>query len=433
MLRLAVPVILAELGWMSMSIVDTIIVGPLGPAAIGAVGTGSNLFFAVMFLGMGTLLALDTFVAQNFGAGRIDECHRWLFAGVQLALVMSVILIAIALPAASLLSRARLHPEVIVLLLPYLRSLLWSVPPLMLYMVFRRYLQAMNIVRPITITLLSANIINALAAWILVYGRIGFPALGVVGSAYATLAARIYLAGVLFAVIMWRERRRPSGLHDVPFSWNVPRMRALVRLGFPAAAQGVLEVGVFATAGAMAARISPVAVAANQIVLNIAAFVFMIPFGLSSAAAVRVGHAVGRRDPDGVRRAGWTALGLALASALVMSTVFLIAPAPLIRVFTTNADVLRVGATLLLVCAIFQPFDRRAARSRRHARANGVQFDRPLVDWSARRVLLVLQARLGRRRALVRSRIWTNSDRHNVAHGLVPKINRSRPPIELAT
>lgn len=357
MIRLAGPVILAELGWMTMTIVDTIIVGPLGPAAIGAVGMGSNIFFAVIFLGMGTLLALDTFVAQSFGRGRIDECHRWLFAGIQLALLMSVLLVAASLVGLELLPRARLHPQVMALLMPYLRSLLWSVPPLMLYTAFRRYLQAMNIVRPITITLLTANIINALAAWVLVYGHAGFPALGVVGSAYATLAARIYLAGVLWAVIVWRERRRPSGLHDVPLRWDSARMRELVRVGMPAAGQGVLEIGVFATAGALAARISPIAVAANQIVLNIAAFVFMIPFGLSSAAAVRVGHAVGRGDPHGVRRAGWAALGLALVSAITMSTLFITAPVPLLKVFTTNTDVLAVGVTLLLVCAVFQPFD----------------------------------------------------------------------------
>lgn len=357
MLRLAWPVILAELGWMTMTIVDTIIVGPLGPAAIGAVGTGSNIFFAVIFLGMGTLLALDTFVAQSFGAGRIDECHRWLFAGIQLALVMSVALVGISLAGLVFLPTAHLHPQVMALLMPYLRSLLWSVPPLMLYMVFRRYLQAMNVVRPITITLLTANIINALFAWALVYGHAGLPALGVVGSAYATLAARIYLAGVLWMVIVWRERRRPSGLHDVPLRLDLPRMRSLVRLGLPAAGQGVLEVGVFATAGAMAARISPIVVAANQIVLNIAAFVFMIPFGLSSAAAVRVGHAVGRGDPHGVRRAGWAAIGLALISAVTMSTLFVTTPLPLLRIFTSNTDVLTVGVTLLLVCAVFQPFD----------------------------------------------------------------------------
>jgi len=357
MLNLAVPVIIAELGWITMGIVDTIAVGPLGPAAIGAVGTGSTLFFSVIVLGMGTLFALDTFVSQSYGAGRIDECHRWLFAGLQLGAVLSVVLIALGLIGVALLPKAGLHPDVIVLLEPYLTTLLWSVPPLMAYTVFRRYLQAMNLVRPIMLTLLSANIINAVGNWIFVYGRLGLPAFGVIGSAYATVIARIYFACVLFAVIWYREHKRPSGLHDVPFALDVPRMRQLVRLGLPAALQVVLEVGVFGAAGALAAKITPMALAASQIALNVASFVFMVPLGLSSAAAVRVGQAVGRQDPHGVRVAGWSAISLAIGFALVVSTAFVIIPRVFLRIFTNDPVLIAVGTTLLLVCAVFQVFD----------------------------------------------------------------------------
>ncbi len=357
MLRLAIPVIVAEIGWISMGIVDTIFVGPLGPAAIGAVGTGSTMFFTVMVLGMGTLFALDTFVAQSYGAGRIDECHRWLFAGLQLAVVLSIALVALGLAGVALLGDAGIHPSVIVLLQPYLATLMWSVPPLLAFTVFRRYLQAMNAVRPVMVVLITANLINALGNWIFIYGHLGMPALGVQGSAYATLAARVFLAGALFLVIVWRERTNPSGLHDVPFALDRVRMWSLTRLGLPAALQVMLEVGVFAAVGVLAARITPIALAANQIALNIAAFVFMVPLGLSSAAAVRVGQAVGRRDPAGVRRAGWVALGISLSVALTMSTVFLVRPLPFLRIFTEDATVLATGASLLFFCALFQPFD----------------------------------------------------------------------------
>src|SRR5262245_60773835 len=218
MLKLALPVIAAELGWISMGIVDTIIVAPLGPAAIGAVGSGSTMFFAVMVLGMGTLLALDTFVAQNYGARRLDECHRWLHAGLQLAVVMSVVLVVIGVVGILQLPRAGLHPEVSALLQPYLGALLWSAPPLMIYTVFRRYLQAMHVVKPISVALVTANVINAAANWVLIYGHWGMPPLGVRGSAYATLAARIYMMLFLVMVVLIRERRWPSGLRDVGFA-----------------------------------------------------------------------------------------------------------------------------------------------------------------------------------------------------------------------
>jgi MATE family multidrug resistance protein len=192
---------------------------------------------------------------------------------------------------------------------------------------------------------------------VLVYGHLGAPALGVVGSAYATLAARLALVGMFWGVLAARERQWPSGLYDVPFRWAVAPMWRLLRLGAPAALQITLEVGVFAAAAALAGRISASALAANQIVLNIAGFFFMVPFGLSSAAAVRVGQAMGRRDPAGVRRAGWSALALSLTFALLVATLFLVVPRSFILVFTNDPSVLRIGVVLLLVCAIFQPFD----------------------------------------------------------------------------
>ena len=357
MLSLAGPVIAAEIGWLAMGLVDTAMVGPLGPAAIGAVGTGTILYMTVIMIGFGLLLALDTFVAQSFGAGRIDECHRWLFAGVQLAVGLSVVLSALALAAMPLLPLVGFHAEVLAALQPYASTIIWSTPPLLAYVVFRRYLQAMNVVRPIIVALVAANVVNAVANWLLIYGRLGLPALGVVGAAYATVLSRLVLATVLFLVILARERERPSGLRDVPFVVDWPRMLALVRLGAPAAGQILLEVGVFAAASALAATIAPAAVAAHQIVLNIVGVIFMVPYGLGTAAAVRVGQAVGRRDPDGVRAAGWTALALATGMMAVSAAAFALVPRVLLGGFTTDAAVVDVGVGLFLVAAVFQLFD----------------------------------------------------------------------------
>lgn len=357
MIRLALPVVITELGWVTMGIADTIMVGPLGPAALGAVGTGSTMFLALVVFGMGTLLALDTFVAQHFGAGAIGECHRWLVAGVELAILMSAALGIAALGGIALLPRAGLHPAIIVLLLPYLTTLLWSILPLLLYTVFRRYLQAMQIVQPVMVALVSANLINIAANWVLIYGHFGLPALGVVGSAYATVIARVYLAAVLAGVIWYRERRNPSGFHDVPWIVEWSRIGRLLQVGVPAAVQVMLELGVFAVAGGLAARITPDALAANQIVLNIAGFVFMVPFGLGSAAAVRVGHAVGGQDAARARRAGSVALLVGVTFAVLMSMTFATVPDPFLRIFTTDMSVRKTGALILLIYAVSQPFD----------------------------------------------------------------------------
>ena len=357
MMQLAVPVVMAEIGWFAMSLVDTVMVGPLGPAAIGAVGTGSILFMTLMVFGFGTLLALDTFVSQSFGAGRIDECHRWLFAGLQLALLLAVGLMLASMAGLVLLPAMGFHPDLLVELTAYAGPLVWSAPPLLAYVVLRRYLQAMNIVRPVMIALVAANLMNLFVNWLLIYGNLGMPAMGVVGAAYATVASRLVLAASLFGVILYNERGTPSGLHDVPFRWEPDRVWRIFSLGWPAAMQITLEVGVFAVASALAARIGPMASAANQVVLNIAGFIFMIPFGLGSAAAVRVGQAVGRGDADGMRRAGWTALAL---GSIVMSgsaVLFFTMPATLIRIYSSDAGVIELGIVLLFICSVFQLFD----------------------------------------------------------------------------
>jgi MATE family multidrug resistance protein len=357
MLHLALPVIAADLGWISMGLVDTLMVGPLGPAAIGAVGTGSILYMAVMMLGFGVLFALDTFVSQNFGAGRVAECHRWLFAGIQLAAVLTVVLTLLAAALLTGLPALGQHPDVLAFLEPYLWHLLWGTPGLLAYQVFRRYLQAVHVVRPVMYGLVVANLVNVTVNWVLIHGQLGFPALGVVGAAWATVLSRSALAAFLWLVIVYRERESPSGLHDVPFAWDPARMWALVRLGTPAAMQILLEVGVFAAVSALAGRITPAAVAAHQIVLNVVGFLFMVPYGISSAAAVRVGHAVGRRDLRGARHAGWVAVLLALGAMSCSALLFAFAPEALIRPFSNDGDVLTIGVGLLLVAAVFQLFD----------------------------------------------------------------------------
>jgi MATE family multidrug resistance protein len=357
MLLLAIPVVLAELGWVTMGLVDTLMVGGLGPAAIGAVGIGTSLFMGVCIFAMGLLLGLDTLVSQSFGAGSLDECHRWLVQGVVLSVLLTVPITIVLRVMASLLGAWGLSPEVLVLLRPYLEVLTWSVLPLLLYASFRRYLQGMGVVRPVMFALFTANIVNAVVNWILIYGKLGAPEMGVRGSAWATVIARVGMAGVLLAVIVQRERGKRPGLFATPLRIEITRLRRLVHLGLPAASQVTLEVGVFAAATALAGRLAPASLAAHQIAVNLAAFTFMVPLGVASAGAVRVGQAVGRRDAAGAARSGWTAL---LFGAFFMScsaAAFLLVPRYLIGAFTPDATVINIGVSLLFVGAIFQLFD----------------------------------------------------------------------------
>ena len=348
MATLAMPVVVAEIGWVAMGLVDTLMVGPLGPEAIGAVGIGSAVFMGVVIFAMGLFLGLDTLVSHAYGAGRVDDCHRWLVHGTLLSLVVSVPITLLLLGLSSLLGRWGLDPAVYRLSRPYLDILVWSVGPLLLYATFRRYLQGMGVVRPVMIALVAANVTNAIVNWILIYGKFGAPAMGVRGSAWATVMSRVAMAACLLIVIIRRERGRRPGLFETSLAIDTGWMRRLIALGLPAASQLTLEVGVFAASTALAA---------HQIAVNIAALSFMVPLGVSSAGAVRVGHALGRRDVDGAARAGWTALAIGAGFMACTALAFVLVPRMLMGAFTRDERVIALGATLLAVAAIFQLFD----------------------------------------------------------------------------
>jgi MATE family multidrug resistance protein len=357
LLRLAVPVILAEIGWMSMGLVDTLMVGRLGPAAIAATGMGSGVFTAIVIFGMGLMLGLDALVSQAAGAGRMDECQRWLHHGVVLAFFVTPGVMATTWIAYLTIDAWGLNPQIGALARPYLEVIAFSTAPLLLYAALRRYLQGIHVVRPVMYALVTANVVNAAANAILIYGRFGAPALGVTGSAWSTCIARVYMAVFLYIAVRREHRRRGDAHPHVPFAVHLRRLRQLVALGAPAASQITLEVGVFALATALAARLDPVSSASHQIALNIVSVVFMVPLGLASSGAVRVGHAVGAGDTGRARRAGWTALGLGAAIMVVLGMTLFAFPRSLLMVFTTDERVLAIGSRLLAIAAAFQLFD----------------------------------------------------------------------------
>ncbi len=357
MLALAAPVVIAELGWMAMGVVDTLMVGRLGAEAIGAVSIGSILFYTIGVFGTGLLLGLDTLVPQAFGADDVEDCHRSLIQAVYGSSLLAPLLMAPMFLLLPLMNTWGVDPTVAELAGPYTRALLWSTLPLLLFMSFRHYLQGMNVVRPIMFVLVSANLVNVVANWLLIFGNGGFPAFGVAGAGWASCVSRIYMCAAILGYLLVDAKRRRTGLLHARTALDVDRIRRIVSLGFPAAVQRALELGVFATATAIIGTINAASLAAHQIALNAAAVTFMVPLGISSAAAVRVGQAIGRGDPEGANRAGWTALALGGAFMTFAGLCFLAFPEPLIRVYTAEPAVVELGVILLYLAALFQLFD----------------------------------------------------------------------------
>lgn len=357
LLQLAIPVVLAELGWYSMTIVDTIMVGRIGPAAIGAAGIGSSAFYTLAIFGMGLLLGLDTLVSQSWGAGDRKDCHHSLAQGVYLSITITAPLMVVFAFMPPLFGAAGVNKEVSSLAGPFLTTLSWSTLPLLLYAAFRRYLQGIGHVRPVMFVLISSNLVNWFGNWLLIEGHWRFPAWGVVGSALSTCVARVYMAAALGLFIWWFERGSESGLAGLFRKPDFIRLRMLLRLGFPAAMQIMLEVGAFGAAAVLAGRLTPAALAAHQISINCAALTYMVPLGVSSAAAVSVGQSIGRREFSRARREGYMAIALACAFMSCSGLVFWLIPSPILRVYTPDVHVLSIGRNLLAIAAVFQLFD----------------------------------------------------------------------------
>jgi len=360
-LRLALPLIIAEVGWMSMGIVDTIMVGrlPDSAVAIGATGLGQSLYHSVAIFGGGLLLGLDTFVSHAYGREDLDDARHSLANGLFLAFALTPLLMLAVSFWPAMMTRFGISVELVGPMGPFLRALNWGTLPLLAYFALRRYLQAVNVALPIMFALISANIVNAVGDWALIYGHLGFRAMGITGSGWSTCFARVYMAGVMAITLLWVESNRDSSLSKWAGAVRIDlhRVWALLKLGTPAAMQILLEIGAFGAATALVAKLGPVPLSGHEIALNCAALTFMVPLGISSAAAVRVGQQLGRKDPVGARQAGWSAITLGASFMTCSGLVFVSFPTLIARLFSPDPMVIRTGAKLLLVAAAFQLFD----------------------------------------------------------------------------
>ncbi|MGH7519289.1 MAG: MATE family efflux transporter [Gemmatimonadales bacterium] len=355
LLRLALPVVVVQVGLMLMGVVDSIMVGRLSAEALGAVALGNVYFFAVGVFGMGMLMALDPLVAQAVGAGDEPAIARAVQRGLLLALAISVpcsLLLVLAGPALRTLGQ----PDALAAgAAVYAWCLIPGVLPFYAFIVLRQTLQARELMRPIVLTIVGANLANVLFNWMLIYGRLGAPALGIAGAAWATTASR-WLMTLALLVLAWRELRP----HLLPFRREALERAPLTRMaaiGSPIGLQHLMEYGVFGTVALLMGRLGTIPIAAHQVAINLASLTFMVPMGIAGVAAVLVGQAVGRGDMPGARRAARAALACGVAFMTMTALIMLAVPTPLARIYSREAGVVTLAASLLPIAGTFQVFD----------------------------------------------------------------------------
>ncbi|HEY7393849.1 MAG TPA: MATE family efflux transporter, partial [Gemmatimonadaceae bacterium] len=352
---LAIPVVAVQFGFMAMGAVDTLMVGRISATMLAAVALGNLYFFNVSIFSAGTLMALDPLVAQAIGAKDSGAVSRAVQHGLVLAVGLSLVTALLLAPAVPFLRALHQPPEIVPDAAAYLHISIVGVLPFLAFVVLRQSLQAMHRVAPIVWTVVIANGTNAALNWVFVYGHLGSPALGVEGSAIATAISR-WTMMILLLVFAWRELK-PNivPFHRDALEW--PALRRMLAVGLPIGSQQLLEAAAFGAIGLLMGVLGTIEMAAHQIAITLAALTFMVPLGVGSAAAVRVGHAIGAGDGARAQEAIRAAYLCGVGFMMLTAVGFLTAPKLLASAFSSDARVITLAAMLIPIAGVFQIFD----------------------------------------------------------------------------
>lgn len=355
MAKLACPIVLVNVGMQGMGLVDAIMLGRVSSVALAAGGLGNFYSFAIGIIGIGVLMALDPVIAQGVGAKDEAQIARGVQRGVLMTVIVAVIVCLLFLFARPVLSILRQPPEVVPLAAGYV---LWSIPGMLPFFAFnmlRQTLQAFHRVGPVVLGVAVGNVLNAFLNWIFIYGHLGMEARGVVGSAQATSISRWVMAFVVLGAA-WPSLK-PYLTRWHPESWALRPLLRMFRLGLPVGFQFLAEAGAFGITTVMTGWMGTTILAGHEIALSLASMTFMVPLGVAAAAAVMVGHAIGRRDMAASRRDAVAALVVGVGFMALCGVVFALIPTRLAGFYTHEAATLALAASLIPIAAVFQVFD----------------------------------------------------------------------------
>ena len=361
-LVLAVPLALTQLTQMAMGFVDVVMIGRIGPEAMAAGVIGTSVFFSLTLVCMGVVMAVNPLVAQAVGAEDEAGVGRAVRQGLWLATGLGLPLMALLSQAETLLGWAGQAPATAALAAAYIQAILWGVLPNLWYTALRGFAEGLGRPRPILFVTVVAAFANAGLNWVLMFGKFGFPALGLVGAGWSSAIVMTLLFGGLLAVVQGDGAfRRLADLRHLRRP-DPEALRTLFQLGWPIGVSFGLEAGLFATTTLLIGLLGTAALAAHQIAINAASVTFMVPLGVAMATTVRVGQAAGRGDRAGAERAGWSGIAMGATFMLCSALLFWLRPEWVVWVYVgdvtgADLDVARTAAGLLGIAAVFQLVD----------------------------------------------------------------------------
>jgi len=356
-IQLAYPVIIGQLGIIMMGVVDSLMVGKIGAAPLAAASLGNGMTFIILIIGIGVSLAITPLVAIAVGAGKKNDCGIYFRQSLLVNSVLSIIIAVLIFFAADFIKYFDQPVEVQNQAVSYMKIVGLSSVPLMLFQTYKQFIEGLSIMRPAMIIALLANLVNAFVNWVLIFGNLGFPELALNGAGWATFASRVFMAIALMGFVMSNKFFKQ---YDVSFHYrsiNWPIIKKILSLGLPSGMQYFFEVGAFSFAVVMVGWLGTKPQAAHQIAISLASISFMAVLGISVAGSIRVGNAVGMKDIQETRRAGFTASLLGASTMLVSGIVFILFRNFLPTLYVNDQEVISYASSLLIIAALFQISD----------------------------------------------------------------------------
>lgn len=346
---LAAPVMIGQLGHIMVSVADSVMVGRVGVIPLAGATFAGTFYYLLMVFGLGVSYAITPLVAATDPKEK-NTLLKFLQNGFIMNVMLSLLLFGLSLIASLFMESFGQEEEVVQAARPYLIIMCGSLVPLMIYQTFRQYSEGLSdTVNPMIVSIV-ANLLNVGLNYILIYGKLGAPALGLNGAGYATLISRVIMA----LLMIWMARRKSAGF-GFHFQWD--GIKQLLKLGLPSGMQYIFEVGAFATAAIMVGWISAEALAAHNIALNLAAISYMTATGLAAASSIRIGNQLGFKDKRNLRIAGFTSFAMVVAFMGTCAILFIILRHELPALYIDNKVVQETAATLLIIAAAFQISD----------------------------------------------------------------------------
>lgn len=348
---------LSQMGHILVSLADSLMVGRLGAVPLASVSLAISIISVILLFGIGVSYGLTPLVAAADGEGDTRKSASVLKHGILLNLVVGVILLALTLGAAEVLPYFGQEEAVLNGALPYLRILAYGMFPLMIFQTFRQFAEGLSYTKQSMFISISANVLNVCLNYVFIFGKLGFPAMGLFGAGLATLISRIVMAISMAGFILLSRRFISYRIHMSSITLTKKSFRQILRIGIPSGLQYIFEVGAFSAAAIMVGWTGAVALAAHQIALNLSAITYMTATGIAAAATIRVGNQLGRKDIFTLRRAGMTCFMMAGIFMGVCAIIFTFGNKILPTFYINDIEVIQYASTLLIIAAFFQISD----------------------------------------------------------------------------